>query len=52
MQLARVYLLTLVSVIQKMVHQLDYRWNQVYASLMLMHQRLAELGLEELFEEL
>lgn len=27
------------------VHQVDYRWNQVYDSLMLMHEKLVRFGL-------
>lgn len=29
----------------KMVHQVDYRWNQFYGSLMRMHEKLVKFGL-------
>lgn len=29
------------------VREMDYRWNQVYASLMLMYEKLARFGLSE-----
>ena len=29
----------------KMVREVDYRWNQIYASIMLMHEKLVKLNL-------
>ena len=35
-----------------MVRQVDYRWNHIYGSLMLMYEKLDRFGLENYFEEL
>lgn len=35
----------------KMVQQLDYRWNQFYASLVVIYDKLERLQLADYFEE-
>ncbi len=35
----------------KMVREVDYKWNQFYDSLMLMYEKLARFGLEQIMSD-